>query len=118
LAIAQSKFRRCSQHDLTARRYYKGDQPQQWQDGNRKGRGSYRVGRVIDVAPKVADKLDMRQAGVAPVTVVPIAAQQPDGAVKLAAGAAEVSPEEVAEAAKTTKAATTPARSAADYLKR
>jgi rare lipoprotein A len=81
-------------------------------------RGPYRTGRVIDVAPKVADQLDMKQAGVAPVTVAPIAVPQSDGAVKLGAGAAEVSPEEVAEAAETAKAATTPVRSAAAYLKR
>ena len=30
-------------------------------------RGPYRAGRVLDVAPKVADQLDMKQAGVAPV---------------------------------------------------
>ena len=81
-------------------------------------RGPYRVGRVIDVAPKVADQLDMKLAGVASVTVAPIAVPQPDGAVKLGAGAAEVSPEEVAAAAETTNAATTPARSAAVYPKR
>jgi rare lipoprotein A len=81
-------------------------------------RGPYRAGRVIDVAPKVADQLDMKQAGVVPVTVAPITMPQPDGAVKLGAGAAEVSPEEVAEAAETTKAATAPTRSAASYVKR
>jgi rare lipoprotein A len=45
-------------------------------------RGPYRAGRVIDLAPKVADQLDMKQAGVVPVTVAPIAVPQPDGAVK------------------------------------
>jgi rare lipoprotein A len=81
-------------------------------------RGPYRAGRVIDVAPKVADQLEMKQAGVVPVTVAPIAVPQPDGAVKLGAGAAEVSAEEVAAAAETTKAAATPARLAASHLKR
>ena len=71
---------------------------------------------MIDLAPKVADQLDMKQAGVVSVTVAPIAVPQPDGAVKLGAGAAEVSPEEVAEAAETTKSAA--ARSAASYVKR
>jgi rare lipoprotein A len=81
-------------------------------------RGPYRPGRVIDVAPKVADQLDMKEAGVVPVTVAPIAIPQPNGAVKLGAGAAEISPEEVAAATETTKAATTPARSATGYLRR
>ena len=81
-------------------------------------RGPYRAGRVIDVAPKVADQLAMKHVGVVAVTVAPIAVPQPDGAVKLGAGAAEASPEEVAEAAETAKAARAPTGSAAGYVKR
>ena len=81
-------------------------------------RGPYRAGRMIDAAPKVADQLDMKRAGVVPVMVAPIAVPQPDGTVNLGAGAAEVSAEEVAEAAETAKAATTPARSATANRKR
>ena len=68
-------------------------------------RGPYRAGRVVDLAPKVADQLDLKQTGVTPVVVAPIAVPQPDGAVKLGAGAAEVSPEEAAAATEATKAA-------------
>ena len=61
-------------------------------------RGPYVDGRVVDLAPKIADELDMRKRGVAPVIVAPIAVPQPDGAVKLGAGAAEASPQEIEEA--------------------
>jgi len=61
-------------------------------------RGPNIDGRVVDVAPKVADQLDMKKVGVTPVVVAPIAVPQPDGAIKLGAGAAEVSPQEVTEA--------------------
>jgi rare lipoprotein A len=71
-------------------------------------RGPFVPGRVVDVTPKVADQLDIRKEGVSQVVVAPIAVPQPDGAVKLGAGAApaEASPEEVAKAAQETAAAT------------
>ena len=52
-------------------------------------RGPHVGVRVLDVAPKVADHLDMKKAGVTQVVVAPIAVPQPNGAVKLGAGAAE-----------------------------
>lgn len=51
-------------------------------------RGPYVDGRIVDVSPKVAEKLDMKKDGVAPVEVKPIEVPQPDGSVKLGAGAA------------------------------
>ena len=71
-------------------------------------RGPYIDGRIVDVTPKVADQLDMRKDGVAPVVVAPIAVPQPDGAVKLGAGAAEVGPEELAKATEETTASRRP----------
>ncbi|MDR3534774.1 MAG: septal ring lytic transglycosylase RlpA family protein [Rhodopila sp.] len=71
-------------------------------------RGPYVDGRVVDLAPKVADQLDMKQQGVAPVEVKPITLPRPDGEVKLGAGAAEASPQEVKSAVETTKELTTP----------
>ncbi|MGA8195572.1 MAG: septal ring lytic transglycosylase RlpA family protein [Acetobacteraceae bacterium] len=70
-------------------------------------RGPFVPGRVVDVTPKVADQLDIRKQGVSQVVVAPIAVPQPDGAVKLGAGAApaEASPEEVAKATQETTAA-------------
>jgi rare lipoprotein A len=67
-------------------------------------RGPYVDGRVVDLTPKVAEQLDMKKVGVSPVVVAPIAVPQPNGAVKLGAGAAEVSPEEVTAATQTTQA--------------
>ena len=67
-------------------------------------RGPYRTGRVLDVAPKVADQLDMQQAGVAPVVVAPITVPQSDGRVKLGAGAAEASPQQLETATETARA--------------
>jgi rare lipoprotein A len=61
-------------------------------------RGPYVGGRVVDLTPKVADQLDMKKTGVTPVVIAPIAVPQPDGAVKLGAGAAELNSEEVAKA--------------------
>jgi len=58
-------------------------------------RGPYIAGRVVDVTPKVADQLGMLRRGVAAVVVKPIAVPQPDGAVKLGAGAARLSPQEM-----------------------
>lgn len=37
-----------------------------------KDRGPYAKGRIIDVTPKTADKLDMKEEGVAPVAVTPL----------------------------------------------
>lgn len=71
-------------------------------------RGPYVNGRVVDLAPKVADQLELKEKGVAPVEVKPITVPQPDGGVKLGAGAAEASPEEVSEAVETTKQLTAP----------
>jgi rare lipoprotein A len=51
-------------------------------------RGPYVNGRIMDVTPKVAEKLDMKKDGVAPVEVKPIEVPQPDGSVKPGAGAA------------------------------
>lgn len=61
-------------------------------------RGPYVDGRVVDVTPKVAGELDIRKSGVAPVVVAPIAVPQKDGDVKLGAGAADASPQEVQKA--------------------
>lgn len=36
-------------------------------------RGPYAEGRIIDVSPKAAEKLDMKEDGVAPVKVKPVA---------------------------------------------
>ena len=63
-------------------------------------RGPYIDGRVVDLTPKVAQELDMKQRGVTPVVVAPIAVPQPDGGVKLGAGAVEVPPHVVEQAAK------------------
>ena len=66
-------------------------------------RGPYVGGRVVDLAPKVADQLDLTGRGVAPVEVKPITLPQPGGDVKLGAGAAEASPQEVNQAVEATK---------------
>jgi rare lipoprotein A len=66
-------------------------------------RGPYVGGRVVDLAPKVAAQLDLKEHGVVPVEVKPITLPQPDGTVKLGAGAAEASPEEVTNAVEATK---------------
>jgi rare lipoprotein A len=67
-------------------------------------RGPFIDGRVVDLSPKVAGDLGIKKEGVAPVVVKPIAVPQPDGAVKLGAGAAEASPQQVQKATETTKA--------------
>jgi rare lipoprotein A len=69
-------------------------------------RGPFIDGRVVDVTPKVASELEIRESGVAPVVVAPIAVPQADGTVKLGAGAAQVTPQEVARATKETAATT------------
>ena len=65
-------------------------------------RGPFVDGRVVDLAPKVADLLDIKKQGVAPVVVAPVAVPLPDGKIKLGAGAAEASPEEVRKATEQT----------------
>ncbi len=49
-------------------------------------RGPYVDGRIVDVSPKVAEKLDMKEDGVTDVVVKPILVPQPDGHVKPGAG--------------------------------
>jgi rare lipoprotein A len=66
-------------------------------------RGPYIKGRVVDLSPAVAAKLDITKHGVVPVEVKPITVPQLDGAVKLGAGAADASPEEVAQATDSTR---------------
>ena len=66
-------------------------------------RGPFIDGRVVDVSPKVADDLDMKKQGSAPVVVKPVAVPQPDGGVKLGAGAADATPTEVRQATQTAK---------------
>ena len=51
-------------------------------------RGPYVPGRILDVAPRAADDLGMRQQGVAPVVVEPVAVPQPDGTVRPGSAAA------------------------------
>lgn len=69
-------------------------------------RGPYVDGRVVDLAPKVAGQLDIKHRGVAPVMVKPITLPESDGQVKLGAGAAEASPQELTSAIAVTKALT------------
>ena len=57
-------------------------------------RGPYVNGRVLDVAPQVADRLDLKKSGVAPVVVAPITVPQPDGTVKLGVGSEEKNAQE------------------------
>jgi len=52
-------------------------------------RGPYVKGRIVDVSPKTADKLGLKENGTAPVEVKPIEVPQPDGSVKPGAGATE-----------------------------
>ena len=69
-------------------------------------RGPAARDRVVDVSPKAAGQLDLKKRGVAPVEVSPITVPQKDGGVKLGAGAAQASPQEVQRAVETTKALT------------
>jgi rare lipoprotein A len=57
-------------------------------------RGPYANGRVLDVAPQVADRLDLKKSGVTPVVVAPNDGSTAYGTVKLGAGAAETNPQE------------------------
>ena len=61
--------------------------------------------RIIDVTPTVADQLGMKKAVQTPVVIAPIVVSEPNGAVRLGAGAVEVGPREVAAAIKTAQAA-------------
>jgi rare lipoprotein A len=66
-------------------------------------RGPYVDGRVVDVTPKTATHLHMKERGVAPVAVKPIVVPQKDGGVKLGSGAAEATPEEIQHALEQTR---------------
>jgi len=52
-------------------------------------RGPHAKGRIIDVSSKVAQKLDMKHAGVAHVAVKPLAAPQRDGGAGDAASSSQ-----------------------------
>jgi rare lipoprotein A len=52
-------------------------------------RGPYIKNRIVDVTPKTADKLGLKEDGTAPVVVKPIEVPQADGSVKAGAGAAD-----------------------------
>lgn len=47
-------------------------------------RGPFVAGRIVDVTPKTAEQLGMRQSGVAAVEVTPLEVPQRDGSVKVA----------------------------------
>ena len=66
-------------------------------------RGPFVAGRVMDVTFKVAQELEMSKHGVVPVEVKPIAVPQPNGDVKLGAGAADLTPQQVLQATRTTQ---------------
>lgn len=53
-------------------------------------RGPYVQGRIVDLSPRTADKLGIREQGVAPVEVKPIEVPQKDGSVKPGAAALEM----------------------------
>ena len=50
-------------------------------------RGPHVKGRIVDVSPQTADKLGIKKDGTAPVEVKPIEVPQPDGTIRLGAGA-------------------------------
>jgi rare lipoprotein A len=56
-------------------------------------RGPYVEGRIVDLSPRTADKLGIRQQGVALVEVKPIEVPQKDGSVKPGAAALEAGPD-------------------------
>ena len=66
-------------------------------------RGPHAPGRVMDVTPRVAEKLGIKERGVAPVEIQPITVPKADGSVKLGAGAVEASTGDVREAIATTR---------------
>ena len=55
-------------------------------------RGPYVKNRIVDVSPKTADKLGLKENGTAPVEVKPLEVPQPDGSVKPGAGATNPRP--------------------------
>lgn len=59
-------------------------------------RGPYIDGRIVDVTPRVAEKLDMKTEGVVPVQVTPIEVPMPDGSIKAGAAALEARATETA----------------------
>jgi rare lipoprotein A len=61
--------------------------------------------RIMNVTPKVADQLGMKESGAVPVVIAPILAE-PNSALQLGVGTADVSPQEVAAATRTAQAAT------------
>ena len=63
-------------------------------------RGPFVAGRVMDVTFKVAQELEIGKHGVVPIEVKPIAVPQPNGEVKLGAGAADLSPQEIRQASR------------------
>jgi rare lipoprotein A len=65
-------------------------------------RGPYVSGRILDIAPEVADRLGMKKSGVTPVEVAPIAVPQRDGPPKLGAGAADADAQELEDAVRQT----------------
>jgi rare lipoprotein A len=65
-------------------------------------RGPFAAGRVMDT-PKVAQDLEMMKRGVALVEVKPIVVPQPNGEVRLGAGAAALTPQQVQQATRTTQ---------------
>ena len=64
-------------------------------------RGPFVADRVMDVTHRVAQELGMTNRGIVPVEVKPITVPQPNGEVKLGAGAADLSPQQIREAART-----------------
>lgn len=50
-------------------------------------RGPYAGGRVLDVSPKTAEALGMKQDGTAPVEIAPVQVPQRDGTLKPGEGA-------------------------------
>ncbi|PQV53961.1 septal ring lytic transglycosylase RlpA family protein [Paraburkholderia sp. BL21I4N1] len=54
-----------------------------------KDRGPYVKDRIVDVSPKTADKLGLKENGTAPVEVKPVEVPQSDGSVKPGAGAVQ-----------------------------
>jgi rare lipoprotein A len=52
-------------------------------------RGPYVKGRIVDVSPKTADKLGLKENGTAPVEVKPLEVPQSDGSVKSETGPAK-----------------------------
>jgi rare lipoprotein A len=55
-------------------------------------RGPYVDGRIVDVSPKVAEKLDMKEDGVAPVVVRPIELPDDDKGTKSKTAASKPAP--------------------------